>query len=174
MDHSALRGAAWSSSLPLARSLEASELAVLTSALAARPQLWRSLVHHDPLVRWYERLALTEAVEVWLIGWWPGQHTPLHDHGGAAGALAVVSGSLEETFAGPLEHVVRPWVLRQGSVLELPASIVHRVGNPGPAPATSIHAYSPPGRGLREHADVSPAGVVAAAASEPPHVRVPR
>src|SRR3712207_8332217 len=34
--------------------------------------------------------------QVWLLSWLPGQGTGLHDHGGSAGALAVVRGTLSE------------------------------------------------------------------------------
>jgi quercetin dioxygenase-like cupin family protein len=162
--HPALHGAAWSPGVPSAvhagaRSsqrlrietgrLPAPELAGIVSSLSGRPELWQSLVRHHRRERWYDRLALTEDVEVWLIGWWPGQSTPLHDHGGAEGALVVVAGALEETAVTLPPGVARHRTLRPGSVVGLPASTVHRVGNAGRVPATSIHAYSPPGCEMR-------------------------
>jgi predicted metal-dependent enzyme (double-stranded beta helix superfamily) len=88
---------------------------------------------------------VTEELEVWLIGWCPGQSTPLHDHGGAEGALVVVAGALDETIVLPPPAAAHRRSLRPGRAVRLPASRVHRVGNAGSVLATSIHAYSPPG-----------------------------
>jgi predicted metal-dependent enzyme (double-stranded beta helix superfamily) len=141
--HLNLRGSPWSRRLPRGGTLDADELAGLVSTLAVQPELWQDLVRHDPCTRWYRRVALTDAIEVWLIGWWPGQRTALHDHGGASGAVAVVGGTLQETRVGP------PWslgsrLLHRGSVLRVAPSVIHQVGNVQAFPATSIHAYSPP------------------------------
>ena len=112
--HPALRGATWARRLPAGSvRLDAGELATVVAELALQPDLWESLVRHDRRVRWYRRVALTEAVEVWLIGWWPGQHTPLHGHGGAAGALTVVSGELEEIGEVTLKGVPTPVLLHR-------------------------------------------------------------
>lgn len=128
----------------------AGELAGLTARLAATPGLWRSLVRHDPAERWYERLLLTDHLEIWLIGWAPGQGTPPHDHGDAAGAMAVAEGSLlEEVFERTSLAPARTAVHRPGATLAFPSDHVHRVRNVAAVNATSIHAYSPPERPMR-------------------------
>ncbi|HVQ91680.1 MAG TPA: cysteine dioxygenase family protein [Mycobacteriales bacterium] len=120
------------------------ELARLTGLLAhSVPESLRRLVRHDPERRWYGRLALTEDVEVWLIGWAPGQGTPPHGHGGASGAFTVLAGQLAET------HQEGPGVLRRAVLDPLTTSAfgpqrVHQVTNRGVVEATSVHAYSPP------------------------------
>jgi predicted metal-dependent enzyme (double-stranded beta helix superfamily) len=157
--HPALRGAAWARSLPAGGlPVDDEVLAAVVSELAVRPDLWRGLARHDRLVRWYERVALTGTVEVWLIGWWPGQHTPLHDHGGASGALAVVGGVLEETLVRP-SRPARTRRLPAGTLLRMPPSTIHRVGNAHALPATSIHAYSPPGLEMNAYASAVPVPV---------------
>jgi predicted metal-dependent enzyme (double-stranded beta helix superfamily) len=157
--HPALRGAAWARSLPAGgHPVDDEVLAAVVSALADRPDLWQGLVRHDRLVRRYERVALTDTVEVWLIGWWSGQHTPVHDHGGASGALAVVGGVLEETVVRP-SRPARSRLLPTGTVLRLPPSTIHRVGNVHALPATSIHAYSPPGLEMTAYATPVPVPV---------------
>jgi len=149
--HPALRGAAWANRLPTgATQLDADELAAIVGALASRPDLWQALVRHDPRARWYRRVALTEALDVWLIGWWPGQHTGLHDHGGASGALAVVGGVLQETLLEP-GQLRRLRVHHRGALVPVRPEVIHRVGNVHRFPATTIHAYSPPGLDLNEH-----------------------
>jgi rhodanese-related sulfurtransferase/predicted metal-dependent enzyme (double-stranded beta helix superfamily) len=135
--------------------LNAGDLAVLTERLANAPELWQPLIQHDPLHRWYERLLLTPIVEVWLIGWAPGQGTPPHDHGGTEGAMTVVQGTLSEdvyegvTLQDAEVHPARTLTRHVGSVAMFGLDHVHRVRNLGQVNASSIHAYSPPGKPMR-------------------------
>ena len=167
--HPALR--AFNFDLPDPRNpVPARELAGLAARLAASPGLWRPLVRHDPAERWYERLLLTDHLEVWLIGWTPGQGTPPHDHGDASGAMAVAEGALlEEVWERATREPSRTAVHRAGASLPFPPDHVHRVRNVGAANATSIHAYSPPDRPMRVYrlpaAAQSPASSRTAAAS---------
>jgi rhodanese-related sulfurtransferase len=148
--HPALRGVSWPAH---AQALDAGDLSHFTSLLAASPDPWQGLVHHDPERRWYEQVVLTDAIEVWLIGWTPGQFTPPHDHGGARGSFAVAAGELvEDVYRGPdLVHTGR-FVHAAGSAVGFGAGHVHRVANEGRVNATSVHAYSPPGMPMRRHA----------------------
>ena len=123
---------------------------LLTADLAAP---LRAEAVHNPLERWYLRLALTEKVEVWLLTWTPGQATRPHDHGGAAGSYTVLDGVLTETWrdgAGPTHRAVRPH--RTGSAFG--SDRVHVVANQGSRNATSVHAYSPPLLPLGEGPDL--------------------
>ena len=163
--HPALRGTSWVRSLPAgALQVDSETLAALCSGLADRPDLWERLVRHDRIVRWYERVALTDAVEVWLIGWWHDQFTPFHDHGGASGAVAVVGGVLQETAVPDPPFAPRSRLLPCGSLVEVPKHVIHRVGNVHLPPATSIHAYSPPGLEMTTFEQALPVPVYAAAA----------
>ena len=120
------------------------ELVRLTDLLVrSAPGTLRGIARHDPDHRWYLRLALTGQVEVWLIGWAPGQGTRPHDHGGASGAYTVLDGALAETLrdgAAPL----RREVVGPSRSSRFGPERLHVVANPGPADATSVHAYSPP------------------------------
>ena len=127
------------------------QLIDLTAALASHPRLWRRLVRHDPETRWYERLLLTDAVEVWLIGWAAGQSTSVHEHGGAAGALTVVEGALEEEEFDPELRLLRRGRHRAGTSAGFAPAHVHRIFNHSPSNATSLHAYSPPGQQMHEY-----------------------
>jgi rhodanese-related sulfurtransferase len=91
-------------------------------------------------------LLLTDAVEVWLIGWAAGQSTSVHDHGGAAGALTVVEGALEEEEFDPELRLPRRGRHRAGTSAGFAPAHVHRIFNHSPTNATSLHAYSPPGQ----------------------------
>lgn len=141
----------------------------LTDALHSTPQwtegdlLWltalfssgagdalRQVARHDPVNRWYERLALTGGVEVWLLGWAAGQGTRPHGHGGAAGAYTVLDGVLSERYrdgTGPVwtATVAAP----EGSAFG--PRRVHVVSNHSATTATSVHAYSPPLVALAEY-----------------------
>ncbi len=77
--------------------------------------------------------------QVWLLSWLPGQGTGLHDHGGSAGAFAVVRGTLHERVSAR-EGVAE---LSAGRVRHFGPHHVHRVTNSGAAPAVSVHVYAP-------------------------------
>jgi predicted metal-dependent enzyme (double-stranded beta helix superfamily) len=122
----------------------ADDLRRLTDLLTrTAPRALREAARHDPEHRWYLRLALTAQVEVWLIGWAPGQGTRPHDHGGASGAFTVLDGTLAETWREPAVPITRDLVTPLGGSTFGPARI-HQVANPGTLNATSVHAYSPP------------------------------
>jgi mannose-6-phosphate isomerase-like protein (cupin superfamily) len=99
----------------------------LAAALAAAEHRWSA--QHPELA----------AAQVWLLTWLPGQGTDLHDHGGSAGAFAVVRGTLDEEV-GALPDATR---LSAGRVRPFGAHHVHRVTNTGAEAALSVHVYSP-------------------------------
>lgn len=131
------------------------ELAQLVRSVAGADELWRAIVRHDPETRWFEPLLVNDDVEVWLIGWAPGQATTIHDHGGAAGALTVVEGTLTEDWyalsAARRPHPVARRIHHTEASQTFSSDHVHRIANLGPQLATSVHAYSPPGMALREY-----------------------
>ena len=117
-------------------------------ALAADPDRWRPLVRHVPGDRWFLPLFEQDDLCAWLISWAPGTLVPLHDHGTATGALAVVGGELVEQVSSrarveaglPPSHVNR---LPAGSIEPLVADLVHEVRNEGSVLAVSVHVYAP-------------------------------
>ena len=117
-------------------------LTSIVTGLARAEDLWRPHVAHDPDERVRVRLLATEAYEVWLLGWSPGQGVGLHDHGDANGAFIVVDGELFETRRGGC-HLVDEH-LAAGAVGTIPAGHPHDVRNRSARDATSIHAYSRP------------------------------
>jgi predicted metal-dependent enzyme (double-stranded beta helix superfamily) len=123
------------------------ELESITRDLARRVDRWSEVVRHDPNERWYELLLGSDALEVWLIGWAPGQATRIHDHGGAAGAMSVASGTLVETvFDHSGRHPSAPIVRSRNSRIRFSPEHIHTISNRTAADATSVHAYSPAGR----------------------------
>jgi mannose-6-phosphate isomerase-like protein (cupin superfamily) len=127
--------------------------AALAAALAAAEHSWAGLVEYRPESRWTSLLdpALAADVldpslhadlavaQVWLLSWLPGQGTGLHDHGGSAGAFAVVRGTLTEHVGADAATVQ----LSGGRVRPFGPHHVHRVRNAGAEPAVSVHVYAP-------------------------------
>ncbi|UVS80703.1 cysteine dioxygenase family protein [Actinokineospora sp. UTMC 2448] len=108
------------------------------------------IARYDPRSRWWTRLALTEGVELWLLSWLPGQATPPHDHGGAAGSFTVVRGALTERYRYPDSGEHRG-LRRAGETVAFGAGRAHVVANTSVEPALSVHAYSPPLVPTREY-----------------------
>jgi hypothetical protein len=132
---------------PAGRDLTRPELVDFVAALAEAPSLWSPLVRHDPLQRIYEELLVDDHLAVWLICWMEGHDTGFHDHEGSSGAVQVVRGCLREErlrIGGPPSAVE----LGAGDSFGFESTDIHRIVHPGGEPAVSIHAYSPPPRGM--------------------------
>ena len=128
---------------PLHRPHGPTSPAAIAHRLAAEPRRWCALVEHVPDERRYARLPIDEA-EAWVISSAPGTGLALHDHGEAAGALAVVAGSLVEHHGTrQVPGLLRERLLRTGTVVAFAPDHVHRVENVGSIPAVSIHVYAP-------------------------------
>jgi predicted metal-dependent enzyme (double-stranded beta helix superfamily) len=125
----------------------ARQLADVVQRLAASPAEWLTRVRLNPTGRWYERIHLDDSHEVWVISWLPGQATGFHDHGGSAGAFAVVWGTLlERRVAGGMAtgHVLAKPV-GAGGYRAFGPRYIHDVRNAAASSvAVSVHAYSPP------------------------------
>jgi hypothetical protein len=96
-------------------------------------------------LRRFARLLHTPAYEAWLIAWDAAADLELHDHGGSQGAFHVVEGVLVEAYtdlADPLP--LRTLPVGTGEERQVPVTRVHRVWNPWPGRAVSVHVYSPP------------------------------
>jgi predicted metal-dependent enzyme (double-stranded beta helix superfamily) len=118
---------------------------VLERLAAHRTELLEQ-VRFDESRRWHQRLtpeqAGTDAVEVWLLSWLPGQESPLHDHGGSSGAFTVLAGALDETVVSRT-NTSRDHLWVRGPSRSFGEHHIHRVGNDGNLPAVSLHAYRP-------------------------------
>ncbi|MEP6994163.1 MAG: cysteine dioxygenase family protein [Acidobacteriota bacterium] len=84
--------------------------------------------------------------EVMLIAWQSGQITPIHDHRGVLGGMAVLSGALaEERFTTPdfrptlCDSRRRP----EGDLSDTGPTVLHRLTSVS-ARAISLHVYRPP------------------------------
>jgi hypothetical protein len=96
-------------------------------------------------LRRFTRLLHTPAYEAWLIAWEPAADLGLHDHGGSQGSFHVAGGRLVEAHSdlddrAPLQTLT----IGAGEGRGVTTTRVHRVWNPGPERAVSVHVYSPP------------------------------
>jgi hypothetical protein len=111
--------------------------------IVAQPAVWRPLVRLDAGQRHFAQLWRDDHVDLWVISWMPGHDTGYHDHDLSSGAVAVVEGRLvEERLA--IGSATRMRLYGTGETFDFDAAHVHRMHQPGPGPAVSIHAYSPP------------------------------
>jgi predicted metal-dependent enzyme (double-stranded beta helix superfamily) len=130
---------------PRRKQLDLAELVAVVRAVAEQTELWQPRVRIPQLTqRWWTRLVQSDAVDVWLLSWLPGQSTDLHDHGTSSAAFQVVRGELSEvridrTNVSRTVHRRGPGVLTW-----LAPGVIHDVHGAGNGPAVSIHAYSPP------------------------------
>ena len=124
--------------------LDQSSLRQLVHGIAGSHDLWRPLVRFGNRQRWWTRLYGDSSVDVWLLTWLTDTSTDLHDHGGSAAAFTVVEGVLDELRV--VDHTGTPQIsrLRPGTDRHVAPGVIHDVRSPGPDPAISIHAYSPP------------------------------
>jgi rhodanese-related sulfurtransferase/mannose-6-phosphate isomerase-like protein (cupin superfamily) len=121
------------------------ELANIVSLFASSDD-WMDKVRLRAEHRWYERLYHGPDYDIWVISWLPGQSTGFHDHGASSGAFVVATGILEEHRPGE-----RPRVIHPDRPRAFGPDYTHDVRNVSPAPAISIHAYSPPLSEMNEY-----------------------
>ena len=148
--------------VPPGRLLGARQLADVVRRLAASPAEWLTRVRLNPAGRWYERIELEDSHEVWVISWLPGQATGFHDHGGSAGAFAVVWGTLiERRVVGAVatgQVLAKP--VGAGGARSFGPRYIHDVRNAAASSvAVSVHAYSPPLPRMTRY-ELTPGGLV--------------
>lgn len=98
----------------------------------------------DAKQRTYFRIGRQPGYELWLIRWPAGSLAPLHDHGGATGAAAIVDGELgERVYVGSAEPSWREERWTAGRVSIFGPDHLHEVRNDTDQPACSLHLYAP-------------------------------
>ena len=105
-------------------------------------------------------------VEVLVMAWLPGQRSPIHDHGGSACAVRVVSGSAHELLYSKRDDgLVVPTGERRleaGGVTSSSDDDIHSLGNATDAFASprdilvTVHVYSPPLLPTRKYVEAAP------------------
>ena len=114
----------------------------IAAGLAAVSAPWE-LTGEVSVERSYQLLLSTERYDAWLIHWPAGAGLDAHDHGGSAGAFAVVSGTLDEERIAP-DGALTHRRVGAGEAVSFDAAAIHAVTNRDRRGATSVHVYSPP------------------------------
>jgi predicted metal-dependent enzyme (double-stranded beta helix superfamily) len=118
----------------------------LAERLAREAERYLERVRFDPAHYVRHPVLLWDDWEVMVIGWESGQPTPVHDHRGVIGGMAMLSGALlEERFTTPdlvpklADSRVRP----EGDLCDIGPTTLHRLIPKSPR-AVSLHIYRPP------------------------------
>jgi predicted metal-dependent enzyme (double-stranded beta helix superfamily) len=118
----------------------------LAGRLASEAERHLDRVRFNPHQYMRHPILLWEDWEVMLIAWESGQITPIHDHRGVMGGMAILSGSLsEERFTTPdnLPKLSDDRVRPAGDLSEIGPTVLHRLAPTTPR-AVSLHIYRPP------------------------------
>ena len=125
------------------RPLEPVDLLAMARGFAGSASSWPGM--DNPSERCWRTIAATDRFEAWVVAWPVGGSIELHDHGGSAGAVVIASGTLVESSVrdvdGELDITSRS--IGTGGHVVLGPRHIHDFANPGPAPALSVHVYSP-------------------------------
>ncbi len=113
-----------------------------------------------------QRVARTEAFELLVMTWLPGQGSGAHDHASSVSAFKILQGTADETrYTQAEDSLVDPLDNRElhaGEVGIDPGDVIHAVRNAHEEALVSVHVYAPPIRELRRFtprcADPAPAG----------------
>lgn len=127
------------------RPLDAAELREYVRGLARLAEIWRPLVRHDSHgagERYFVSLHRDEHVDVWLLCWNTVDDTGWHDHDVSSGAVAVVDGTIRESWPR-LGGAAAGRDLVAGQDICFGPEYIHRMTG-GQDGSVSIHAYSPP------------------------------
>jgi predicted metal-dependent enzyme (double-stranded beta helix superfamily) len=101
---------------------------------------------HNLNQRSWVLLAVTDLFEAWAIGWPPGGHIELHDHGQSNGAVTVVRGALTETTVRATDRgvaLIGTHHVGAGDHRTFGPHYVHDLTNDGLDDAISVHVYGP-------------------------------
>jgi uncharacterized NAD(P)/FAD-binding protein YdhS/predicted metal-dependent enzyme (double-stranded beta helix superfamily) len=125
-------------------------------------------VQSSPVGYARRRIARTDAFELLVMTWLPGQGSAPHDHAGSICALRIVRGHVRESFFAPardgLVDRMQDTELVEGEVIVDASDHIHALMNAPDAPETlvTLHVYAPPLPELRRFA-ARPVGHVPAA-----------
>jgi uncharacterized NAD(P)/FAD-binding protein YdhS/predicted metal-dependent enzyme (double-stranded beta helix superfamily) len=94
------------------------------------------------------RVARTEAFELLVMAWLPGQGSGAHDHAGSVSAFKILRGTADETrYAQAVDSLVDPTGTRQSRAGEIgidPGDVIHAVRNVHEELLITVHIYAPP------------------------------
>ena len=118
----------------------------LAERISRHAEKYLDRVRFDPAQYVRHPVLLWDDWEVMIIGWESGQATPVHDHRGVLGGMAMLSGSLlEERFTTPglVPELADSRVRPEGDLCDIGPTTLHRLIPKTPR-AVSLHLYRPP------------------------------
>jgi cysteine dioxygenase len=118
----------------------------LVERISRQAERYLDRVHFNPAQYVRHPVLLWDDWEVMIIGWEAGQVTPVHDHRGVLGGMAMLSGSLlEERFTTPglVPQLADSRVRPEGDLCDIGPTTLHRLVPKSPR-AVSLHIYRPP------------------------------
>jgi hypothetical protein len=128
--------------------LSTGELESVVRAVAARPELFEDLVVDDVTNRWWLLLYKSDNYEVRILSWERDQSSDWHDHGGSSGAFAFTAGTVIEYYRASNQVDIETVRYSAGDHGSFDPAHVHDMLYEAGRPAVSVHAYSPPLKGL--------------------------
>ncbi len=140
--------------------LSTEALVRVVRAVAARPELFEDLVVDDVTNRWWLLLYREANYEIRILSWERDQSSDWHDHGGSSGAFIFSAGTVIEYQRGADLIEVQSVRYGAGDYGSFGPEHVHDMLYESGRPAVSVHAYSPPLKGLTFY-DRTPLGFVA-------------
>jgi predicted metal-dependent enzyme (double-stranded beta helix superfamily) len=140
--------------------LSPDQLEDVARLVAQRPDLFEDLLIDDGSVHWSLLLLQNSNFEVKVLTWSGEQDVDWHDHGGASGAMALVTGWLNEQSRNDDGVSVASRRFGPGDSGAFGPDHLHDVNFEYGRPAISIHTYSPPLPGMT-HYDLTRFGFVA-------------
>jgi predicted metal-dependent enzyme (double-stranded beta helix superfamily) len=118
---------------------------LLAGTVARQAERYLDHVRFDPAHYVRHPVLFFEDWEVMIIGWEAGQLTPIHDHRGSLGGMAVLDGTLvEERFTTPSDRpeLVDSRVRPEGDLCDTSPTVLHRLMPR--TRAVTLHIYRPP------------------------------
>lgn len=114
-----------------------------------------ALVRFDVASCYRNQVAGGQWYEVFLVGWRPGQRSPIHDHSGSSCAFMVLAGVCSETVYGHAAngqvYPIESQAHEAGTIIATQDVDTHEVSNLQPAgeDLVTLHIYSPPLKSMR-------------------------
>ena len=117
----------------------------LVERISREAERYLDRVRFDPAQYVRHPVLFWEDWEIMMIGWESGQITPIHDHRGVLGGMAILSGSVvEERFTTPgrVPELADSRVRPEGDLSDTGPTVLHRLIPK--TRAVSLHVYRPP------------------------------
>lgn len=126
---------------------DAAQLTAWLTAVPIAPDEVTALFAPDPHHPYGRRVLVAgDGIEVMLATWTRGASCAPHDHGGATGAVRVLSGACIHTCFAAEGAALRPVLTERkaaGDVLTASPDLVHAMQDVGDAPLVTLHVYAP-------------------------------